>query len=680
MTLTQSSAILPRVSRQRRRSHRNAGERGVVLVITLLLLTLLAALSLAMVFSVSSDSMINGYYRNYRGAFYAADSGANVSRQYMLNQVAALIPTDFAVTTAPLDPVQVAKVPASVITQYGNMTPINTDGAKGSWNGSFKISNTAGEKPTLTLIAATAHPGKCPTTISYTSCTVNSKGDVIGYQYIYNYFLTAVGQARGSEQTKIQDFGKLIFNMSVTPAAGTVTNFAAWGMFIDKYAVCSGSSLVQGTISGPVFTNGGWTFSTGTTGYIFTDPVGSASTTAGYLFTSNNECDAKAAPKYTCTTSGSSGCKNQTIAPTFQGGFNLGQSKVPLPTNDFSQAWAAVDGVGSGEPDYNFTNKNADLHSSMLKTVTGASYPSGGATSGVFVPYQSVSGTNTVSGGGIYVEGNANVTMSIGTTTIGGTSVPTQIFSIAQGSTTTTVTITVPPAGSASNLYTTRVSNGTTTINLAGVPANCSGAPPPGGSPCTSSTAGSSPGTMLYVDGTISSLGGTHNGSGASLPAVQDGAAVTITAKNDIVVTSDILYKSEPVTLTTADALIPANDHGQVLGLFTATGNVKLQNSQSSGNLEIDASIATISQTGSGGIVNTGSAIGTLTIVGGRIQNTIQNINSSKRNVFFDRRFSSGGFAPPWFPSTTVSPAGLATSTTTISPPQRTKWVVVYAD
>ncbi|MGH9701879.1 MAG: hypothetical protein ACRD4K_00775, partial [Candidatus Acidiferrales bacterium] len=144
--------------------------------------------------------------------------------------------------------------------------------------------------------------------------------------------------------------------------------------------------------------------------------------------------------------------------------------------------------------------------------------------------------------------------------------------------------------------------------------------------------------------------------------------------------TSDLLYKSEPVTLTTADTLIPANDHGQVLGLFTATGNVKLQNSQSSGNLEIDASIATISQNGSGGIVNTGNAIGTLNIVGGRIQNSIQNINSSKRNVFFDRRFSSGGFAPPWFPSTTVTPAGLAASTTTISPPQRTKWLVVSSN
>jgi hypothetical protein len=106
---------------------------------------------------------------------------------------------------------------------------------------------------------------------------------------------------------------------------------------------------------------------------------------------------------------------------------------------------------------------------------------------------------------------------------------------------------------------------------------------------------------------------------------------------------------------TPIDTLIPANDSGQVLGIYTSAGNIQLNNSQINGNLEIDASLATISDQGSGGLVNTGAAIKTLTIVGGRIQNTIQNINATTRNVLFDRRFSNG-FAPPWFPSTTVTP------------------------
>ena len=95
-------------------------------------------------------------------------------------------------------------------------------------------------------------------------------------------------------------------------------------------------------------------------------------------------------------------------------------------------------------------------------------------------------------------------------------------------------------------------------------------------------------------------------------------------------ITGDILYKSEPVTLTQnqipntpADTLIPGNNNGQTLGIFTANGDIQLANSQSNGNLEIDGSLATICATGAGGctgnggLVNTGSAINTLTIVGG---------------------------------------------------------------
>lgn len=152
-------------------------------------------------------------------------------------------------------------------------------------------------------------------------------------------------------------------------------------------------------------------------------------------------------------------------------------------------------------------------------------------------------------------------------------------------------------------------------------------------------------------------------------------------------ITGDILYKSEPVTLTQnqipntpADTLIPGNNNGQTLGIFTANGDIQLANSQSNGNLEIDGSLATICATGAGGctgnggLVNTGSAINTLTIVGGRIQNQIKNINTTTRNVFFDRRYTQGGFSPPWFPSTTVG-LGSVTGGTVTASAQRIQWV-----
>ena len=76
---------------------------------------------------------------------------------------------------------------------------------------------------------------------------------------------------------------------------------------------------------------------------------------------------------------------SQTIKPSFQGGFNLGQPTVPLPTNDFSQKRAVLDGLGT-----TVTNPtNAEMNAA-LKKVDGSTYPAGGTTSGVFMNYVSV--------------------------------------------------------------------------------------------------------------------------------------------------------------------------------------------------------------------------------------------------------------------------------------------------
>jgi hypothetical protein len=182
--------------------------------------------------------------------------------------------------------------------------------------------------------------------------------------------------------------------------------------------------------------------------------------------------------------------------------------------------------------------------------------------------------------------------------------------------------------------------------------------------------------TMLYVDGNITSL----SGPGQGVPAIQDGTALTITAANNVTITGDLLYKTEPVVLPSmpnppgpVGSLITGAHNGQALGIYTATGDIQLDNSQSDDNLQIDASLATISQGGSGGLVNTGSNIKNLTIVGGRIQNNIKGINTTTRNVFFDRRYANG-FAPPWFPSTTMTASGLDTAQYTPTF-QRVQWL-----
>lgn len=607
-------------------------ERGVALITTLLLLMLLTGLSLAMVLSVRSDMLINGYYRNFRGSFYAADSGLNAARTYMQDQVVAAIPASFGITSQPIPAGTDGTIQTNLNTQFGSSYKTYTGQGQSasSWPGKYQVTGTFG----LATCTVLGGAGTC----------LAPTGPVTGYKYIYNYTLQSIGQAQGTQATTLTDRGSIIVNATLIPVNST-TSFAAWGMFIDQWNICN-STLVPGTISGPAFTNGAWTF--GTSGsYIFTDTVGSASSDAGFSF--SNKCDQLNA------TSDKQG--GQTIAPKFQAGFQTGQAAVPLPTNDFNQKRAVLDGEGTNN---NPVTSN-DLNNA-LKNISGTSYPKSGASSGVYLPYSTVDGQPTVNGGGIYVESNPNlVTNVVLSTATGPHNSPQQVYTISQGSPAVVTTVIVDPGNNA-----TSITSGGNTTNLVGVPHSTD--------PVTAAT---SPQTMLYVDGNINSL----SGPGQGVPAINDTSAVTITAAASVTVTGDILYKTEPVTLTQnqipgepADTLIPNNNNGQALGIFTATGDIQLNNKQANGNLEIDASLATISQNGTGGLTNIGAQINTLTIVGGRIQNQIKNIATTTRNVFFDRRYSQNGFAPPWFPSTHLS-LGTITSAHATTTVQRVQWL-----
>jgi Tfp pilus assembly protein PilX len=618
-------------------------ERGVALITALLLLMLLSGLALAMSWSAGSDKMINGYYGNFRGSFYAADSGLSIARQAIINQLEAAAPAAFSATTPPIPAGTEATVAQFITTTYGNgFTTINNGSASSSWPEKFKIVNV-----TLSLPAP-------PTT------TTDAKGNITQYQYRYTYSLTAIGQARGTENAKLIDSGNIFLTANIAPTA-TKQSFAAWGMFIDQYALCGGGDLVPGTITGPVFTNGAWNFGTGGQ-YTFTDSVGSVNADAGYDFGGGNGgCQSVAGPSDTVG--------GTTIAPKFNAGFNLGQAHVPLPQNSFSQERAVLDGIGTNS----VAPTNAELNA-KLRDVSNTAYPTGGASTGVFLPYTTVGPPDatgkpttippTFKGGGIYVQGDASVVLSPGAGSA-------QVYTITQGTTTTTITID-PVANT-----TTMVSGGTS-LNIIGVPTMFD----------SGTGAAIGPDTMLYVNGNISSLSGPGQGQ----PALQNGNGLTITAASNITITGDVLYKTEPVTLaatstTPIDTLVPAGDTKQVLGIYTANGDIQMNSNHpvctSTGNctnsLEIDASIAMLcdpsggSCAGNGGLTNTGAALDTLTIVGGRIQNQIKNINTTTRNVLFDRRFASNGFAPPWFISTVITPG--TDSATFGSSTQRTGWL-----
>jgi hypothetical protein len=146
---------------------------------------------------------------------------------------------------------------------------------------------------------------------------------------------------------------------------------------------------------------------------------------------------------------------------------------------------------------------------------------------------------------------------------------------------------------------------------------------------------------------------------------------MTITATGNITITGDLVYNTRPVTTTQGQmapgvpsnsppgTLIPGNDNGQALGIYSSNGNVILDVSGiSSKNIEIDASMATLSEGGSGGItIPSGVYPRNITILGGRIQNNIMVLGNSStvRNVLFDRRYANSAYAPPFFPSTSAA-------------------------
>jgi Tfp pilus assembly protein PilX len=629
-------------------------QQGMALVTTLLLLTLLSAVTLGMVLAASSDELINGYYRNMRGSFYAADSGLNIVRQDMLNQLVASVPSTLPnPTVEPISDSAAGGIVSSINSSYGSSnTSLNSGQAAGSWPAGYKIT-------AVNLSEANCTPSGPDVPTGTTVCPPPT-GSATHYTYTYSYSLTAEGQTRASEATTLTDRGSFIIDVDVNPSGGE-TSFAAWGFFVDTFPLCGSLTLVPGTITGPAFSNDGWTF--GTSGsYIFTDEVGSHEPNFGYRF-SGSQCYQSPNDPYVRP-------NGQTINPDFQGGFQLGQAAIPLPENDYNQKQAVLDGVGDPPacagvstpcPTY------ADMSSVLRMADSTQPYPPGGASSGVYMPYTTTSSASCMTppcmtGGGIYVEGNASVTLTASTDTTPDPDHNLQVVTIVQGSTTSTVTIDLTG-------NTTTFQTGSNTTTISGVPGQYD----------STTSALEREAALIYVNGQITSL----KGPGSNNPAIQDGSALTVVASNDVIITDDILYKTKPVTTTQNQipgtppaTLIPESDSGQVLGIYTNGGDIRLQNCSGCGNLEIDASLAALDASGSHTIRNSGSAINTLTIMGGRIQNAMGNINTTTRNVFFDRRYSQGGFAPPWFPSTTVTTSGPSTTDVNLPPSvQRVQWL-----
>jgi len=219
-------------------------ERGIALFTTLLLLSLVSLLGLAMMVSVNSDMLINGYYGNYRSSFYAADSGLNVARQALINNFSTSVNqtpctgwgtgASAGCTADPLSGTNASTVISAVKTSYGSFGAVN---ASGSWPGSFSIVDVT--NCTNSLAAATGSP---TTHVNTTSGLIDT------YTYRFNYTLCATGRAQSLQQVLVKESGSLVMTVQAqtTTTPTSTVSFAAFGAFINNYPPCLGA-LIPGS-------------------------------------------------------------------------------------------------------------------------------------------------------------------------------------------------------------------------------------------------------------------------------------------------------------------------------------------------------------------------------------------------------------------------------------------------
>lgn len=667
-------------------SERRSSTRGVALVITLILLLLLSAASVAIVLLVSSDSMINGFYRNYRGSFYSADSGINVVVESMKNSVLTAgvdsnnPPLPVGGTTIPTVSQVWANVgggtlPTGLTTSYTTYQGgYYTMGDAGSWKGQFKMlaANPDGKPilgtPQFELQPAPHDSASClPVTLA--NCppsAANPSGIANDYNYTwtfsYPYEVTVQGQSAGTEGELITETGSIVYSStSGTAGAGPPPAFSRWAAFITRFSQCQGP-LVPGTMNGPFFTDGQWNFGNfSNPGYTFTGSIQQAGANASWW---NNN---------TCTNSAT--VPNGIKKPVFPaGGLQLGVKGIVPPSDTYNQAQAVLDAKGippctvapcASDPPPTQAQMNGEL-----RTIGGTAYAASGTpANGVYIPYftsgtsadglhsctptQPCYGGNPANGGngyagGFYVQGNASVTM-IASTGGDGTSNLTQTYKITLGGTTTTIVVDNTA--------------GTTTVSAGGPPVTLYGAPTqlnpnistPTPMPEWDPSGNAVNPTLVYVNGAITGLTGTYGSGNSIIPAIQNNTGITVAASGSISITGDLTYASLPVTVP-ADVSV-SNANSGVLGIYT-NANINLY-PDPKGNLTVDGSLAALSgntTSGTSGFETPGGSITNWTIMGGRAEDQAHGVNISAGNTYYDTRFA-GNFGPPWFP-TAVPQAG----------------------
>ncbi len=639
----------------KKRNEQEKNERGIALITTLLVSTILLALGMAVVFSATTDTVITKSQRVGEQAFFTADAGSAVARRALaqaLEEEIAKIKDGTATygtggfyRKGTFPDIQVLPDP---VADPNNVFYTNV------YARANQLAQIEARKIKLKDIngsAFTVQYGKFSGTVSVvkTSSTKATETDVLRYSF------QVTGTTEAGGKATVAETGRISTNINLTGGSSSGTDrtfsFSGFGAFFDNGDTISNAALAGGTFTGIVHTNTHFAFASSRT-VSFRNRVSQVDDYIRYDSSDFNN-------------------GHQNIPGNSITGIDISSegykkvAQVPLPDNNYSQEYAVINGTGilDKNPDGTPVDPPAVIPKDLLGNLLPVFDSLGRVASqtlsanlrdasnnkpgligallnnGVYVP----SGDGvSISGAGIYVQGNADDIQLISN---GGN----QEYIIKQGSTKTTITVN-PSAN------TTTITTGSNTRTFTGVPTDRFKSQSP------------KPAVSLFVNGAINSLrGGTNNGS--VKPALAAGTRLTVTAQRDITITGDIKYQ-DAVANSDGTPVSNLNSIQNVLGIFTNDGNVNLSPNSSyvsSGlNLEINAAIATfnknISNDGGqieGSIVYTGSSSpgsnDRWKLVGSRVQAKINNIAYTNRDIFYDVRFSGGSFGPPFFPGTVYS-------------------------
>jgi Tfp pilus assembly protein PilX len=345
-------------------------QRGMALVLSLLVLMALTALVAAMAVNVVQEKTVTVNHRVANRTLYAADSGIEAARECVSIYARAKL-----------------------------------DSLANAWAGTGPIiRNTRTFFPAQGItVASTGMPAFTATTLlTFQDSTL----DLRSQAYNYGYVTTAQGQYQNGARQVIAE-GR--YRVSATRGS-----FADYLIFTDTHAMPGGSAIwfyTNGHFDGRVHTNGEFRLANFPT---FEDLVTSVNQKAWFYNNGRNiERDASS---------------NGTIdVPNFYGGFQRGVTKIDLPANSFSQERAAIGGNAADTAPVT----NAEIRTALGLTAGSTAPPDGvyvpnsggNLTGGIYVAGNANQVLMSVSGGQqvLTIKDSSNNTTIVRVDTAAGT-------------------------------------------------------------------------------------------------------------------------------------------------------------------------------------------------------------------------------------------------------------------